>query len=350
MSDFFVRPLLDDPAARAAIGGIAFHDYGGDPEPSMGVLHRENPSLPFYATERTILSAAGLSRLVRQLRAGARCYNQWTTISDEFGGPHQFLGNSFVYRDPLPEARRNFLYVPRDDASDFRRSPAWGLFGQFTRHLRPGMVRIDCTGGDDGWVRAVAFRDDATGEIAVVTVNATDSAQAFTLRCGGAEAPTEQPARSVASWRFTPGPLCASGTYPVADVPAPAARLDPAWDIAVEDVRLNGPARAGADLPLSCVVRNVGDAPVPPEATIRVEFHLDGDLPIARAIRSLPALAPGETADIAANIPLGQPYHFRTAWRAEKGHHQIFARASVGNVRAERNTHNNVFAREFDFA
>ena len=53
LSDFFVRPLLADPAARAAIGGVAFHDYGGEPEPAMGALHREMPDLPLYATRET---------------------------------------------------------------------------------------------------------------------------------------------------------------------------------------------------------------------------------------------------------------------------------------------------------
>ena len=368
LSDFFVRPLLADPAARAAIGGVAFHDYGGEPEPAMGALHRERPDLPLYATERTVLGPDGMARIVRQLRAGARCYNQWTTASDEWGGPHLFQGHPFRRgAEPPPPDARNFLVVPRDDPSSFELSPAWGLYGQFTRHLRPGMVRVACTGGSDGWLRAVAFRDPATGEIAVVTVNATRREQAFALRCGGAAARLAQAARSVASWRFVPGALCRAARLAVppeadaaapalpwdlggSEAPAAAAATGASWRLAVDDIRLGGPAVAGAELPLSCVVRNAGDAPVPPDATLRVDFKLDGDLPVALAILPLPPLAPGEAFEVRANVPVGLPYHDRPTWIAEAGHHQIFAMFATGNVRAGHPGADGVFAREFDFS
>ena len=349
LSDFFVRPLLADPAARAAIGGVAFHDYGGEPEPAMGALHREMPDLPLYATEKTVLGPDGLARVVRQLRAGARCYNQWTTASDEWGGPHLFLGRPFRRgAEPPPPERRNFLVVPRDDPSRFDLPPAWGLYGQLTRHLRPGMVRVGCTGGSDDRLRAVAFRDPATGEVALVTVNATRGEQAFSLRCGGAAARLSQPPRSVASWRFVPGALCRAerlAVPPEADAPRP-----PAWRLAVDDIRLGGPAVAGAELSLSCVVRNAGDAPVPPDATLRVDFKLDGDLPVALALSPLPPLAPGATFEARANVPVGMPYHDRPTWIAEAGHHQIFAMFAAGNVDAGHPGANGVFALEFDFA
>ena len=344
LSDFFVRPLLDDPAARAAVGGIAYHDYGGEPE-TMAALHRERPDLPLYATEKTVLGPAGMARIVRQLRAGARCYNQWTTASDEWGAPHQFQGRLVDYRRaPPPETARNFVVVPRDDPSDFSLSPGWGLYGQLARHLRPGMVRVGCTGGSDAWLRAVAFRDPATGEVALATVNATDAEQPFSLRCGRLGARLSQPPRSVATWRFVPeedGPALA---VPPEPEPAPPH----GWEIAAEEILPGGPLREGADLPLACRVRNVGDAPVPPDAVLRADFTLDGDLPVALAHVPLPPLAPGEAFVARANVPTGMPYENRVAWRAEAGRHQIFVRVGVGNAPEPRPPRRAVFAREFE--
>jgi hypothetical protein len=242
--------------------------------------------------------------------------------------------------------RRNFVWVPRDDPSDFGLSPAWGLYGQLTRHLRPGMVRVACTAGGDDWVRAVSFIDDASGEITLVTVNATGEDQRFTLRCGGLAASLVQPGRSVASWRFTPerGGVALHVTDGPDRAPFPEG-----WDVAAEDVRLNGERVAGAEQRLSCVVRNAGGGPVPPSASLMVNFTLDGDMPIARAFVPLPPLKPGETFEAFANVPFGMPYESRVAWRAEKGHHQIFARVCVGNVRPNPCSRNIVVAREFDF-
>lgn len=346
MSDFFVKPLLADEEARKAIGGVAFHDYGGDPC-VMEELYRQYPDVSFYLTERTITTVGDMDNLVRELRAGARSYSQWTTMSDEYGGPHVFLGKPFVYnRPPAPMERRNFLYNLRKEPNQLFRSPAYGIYGTFSRYLKPGMVRIDSTYGRPDWVTSVAFQQPGTQEIAVICVNQTDSAQPVTLRCGGGEASFTQPAGSVCAYRFTPGSLCESAVCEVTE--SPVIR-QPAWDIAVVDIRLNGPEKAGAALPLSAIVQNVGELPTPEGAVIRVDFSEDGDCPIARSFVPLPVLQSGETYECVSTVPMGMPYFDRVAWTAEKGHHQIFARAEVGNVFPETWVQNNVLAREYDF-
>ena len=95
--------------------------------------------------------------------------------------------------------------------------------------------------------------------------------------------------------------------------------------------------------------RNAGDAPVPTDATLRVDFKLDGDLPVALAFVPLPPLAPGETFEARANVPVGMPYHDRPTWIAEAGHHQVFAMFAVGNVPDGHPGADGVLAREFDF-
>ena len=352
MSDFFVKPMLEDEECRKALDAVAFHDYGGDPF-VMGELAEKYPDVPFYMTERTILTVPEMNNFVAELRNGARSYLQWTTMSDEYGGPHVAGGNPFVYDPRLAgdksRHRGNFFTTLRADPKALRRGPGYGLYGQFTKYLKRGMVRVDSSYGDRAWVTTVAFMDEKDGQIAVVAVNETESEQKFNLRCGGAEAALTQPAMTVATYLFTPGELCGTAACAVDSVATRKPEHVPAWDIAVTDIRLNGEAKAGNELPLSAVVTNVGDAPTPPRATIFVQFSEDGDHFIARSHVPLPVLNPGESFEAVSNVPYGMPYRYSVAWTAEAGHHQIFARATVGNAETEKWIHNNVLAREYDF-
>ena len=352
MSDFFVKPMLEDEACRKALDAVAFHDYGGDPY-VMGDLTREYPDIPFYMTERTILSVPEMNNFIGELRNGARAYLQWTTMSDEIGGPNVAGGNAFIYDPSLAwdhrRKRGNFFTTLRKDPKALNRGPGYGLYGQFTKYLKRGMVRVDSSYGDPNWITTVAFKDEKDGHIAVVVVNETDSEQSFNLRCGGAEAALTQPAMTVATYWFTPGDLSNSASCAVSDVKTREPEHVPAWDIAVTDIHLNGEAKAGNELLLSAVVTNVGDLPTPPRATIFVQFSEDGDNFIARSHVPLPVLQPGESFEAFSNVPFGMPYCYRVEWKAEAGHHQIFARASVGNAEVEHWKHNNVLAKEYDF-
>lgn len=348
MSDFFVKPMLEDEELRKAIDGVAFHDYGGDPF-VMEDLYKQYPDMNFYLTERTITSVPEMDNLVRELRAGGRSYAQWTTMSDEYGGPHVFKGEAFVYgeKQPTPMSRRNFLYNLREEPDALFRGPSYGIYGTFTRFIHPGMVRVHSTYGAGDWVTGVAFKDETSGKIVLITVNRTESAQPVTVRCGGGAASFTQSAMSVAAVEFIPGDVCNAAKWPVTALPVQPV---PAWDITVEDICLNGPEKAGEDLLLSAIVRNVGDLPTPKGATVRVEFSVDGDCQVGRAYVPMPVLQPGECFEAVSNVPFGMPYFYRVAWHAESGRHQIFARAVVGNAPQEKWTHNNVLAKEYVFA
>jgi hypothetical protein len=99
MARYFVEPMLADEAARKALDGVAFHDYGGSPE-EMGRLQAMYPEIPFYMTERRISSVSEMNNMVEQFQNGSRSYIQWTTMTDEYGGPHQYIGIAAPYRNP----------------------------------------------------------------------------------------------------------------------------------------------------------------------------------------------------------------------------------------------------------
>lgn len=348
MSDFFVKPMLEDPVLRRAIDGVAFHGYGGDPC-VMAELRRAHPGLNCYMTERTLDTARTMAVIVKQLRAGARSYLQWTSICDEYLGPHVYLGQPFFYgpRNGRPPKNTHFLQTRKEDPDALTQGASLGLFGIFSRYLRPGMVRVESDFGYGAGIASCAFTDPATGEIAVICVNPSPEEKPFTLRCGGGEADFVQPPESCAVYRFTPGAIASSEILRATEAEPPPA---PAWDIAVEDIHFAGEAKAGAEILLSCTLRNVGSLPTPEGATAYCAFSEDGDNIVAIAHSPLPVLAPGASMELVSNVPVGQPYREGIEWIAEAGRHQIFARVTIGGCFAEEYTHNNVLAKEFTFA
>ncbi len=197
LSSGFVEPMLADTDAYSAIDGVAYHDYGGSPT-VMGELHQRYPDMPFYLTERTIRTVPDMDRLVQILRNGARSYIQWSTMTDEYGGPHQFVGNPFRYHHPLRPDQLAIIYNHKNDPDDWRFATGYGLYAQFTRFIRPDMKRIESTPGHAKWLTNVAFVDPKSGSTVTVLVNQTDSAQPVSLVCKG----WQQRYRAICGCRF----------------------------------------------------------------------------------------------------------------------------------------------------
>jgi len=360
MNDFYVNYFLEDEEARKAIDGVAYHDYEGDPCVMRNVVEKY-PDMKVYLTEKTLLSAPQYDHLVKELRCYIRSYTMWTTMSDQYGGPHLFRGKPFVYGNTFSRGGtryQNFLYNQKEDPNDLRIAPSYGLYGSFTKFIKQGMVRIDSTYGSNDWLTGVAFMDKETGKCVLVTVNATDKEQPLVIRLGGQEAVLSQAPDSTCAFEFdAPLSLCdasAAEHCGVSDVNAELKeyKIGPApgnWDINVIDIKLNGPEKAGADLPLSVVVENAGDTPTPEGATLYTEFKLDGDIIVGQSHVCMPVLQPGEKFEAAVNVPVGMPYFYRIPWHAEQGVHEIFAFCTVGNAYIENWQHNNVWAKMFNF-
>ncbi|MCL2741316.1 MAG: hypothetical protein FWE70_04300 [Oscillospiraceae bacterium] len=370
MARVFVEPLLADPEARAAIDGVAMHDYGGSPT-EMGRLSGLHPDVPFYMTERFISTAGEMDNLVQQLRNGARSYIQWKTVSDEYGGPHQFLGRPFPYHRPTRKERLPFIYNLLDDPNRWFKAPSYGLYGQFTKFIRRGMLRVDCTGGHKGWLTAAAFADaktlcacgrgavgtgagagpdtaEAGGQacVAVVAVNQTPHEQEAVLVMGGAEARLIQPGDSVATYLVVPGGLALGSASKVASYKAPTPPPEPeGYDLEPAGIVIEGAMAEGEEALLSCLIRNVGRLPTPAGATISVTFELDGDERVSKATVCAPPIPPGGEVKVTSNIPFGR----KRTWTAEAGWHTLFAIVEMGNCRPEADAGNNRLGMEAYF-
>ena len=346
MLKYFVEPLLDDPQARKAIDAVAVHHYGGSPV-EMARMIEKYPEKPFYLTERTIHRLREMGDLVEQLRNGARSFIHWVFVTDEYGGPHQYRGVPFIYGEEhkASHIREATLIVPLENPDAWSCNVSWGLFGQFSRYLRRGMERVDCTYGHREWVSAVAFRDGADGEIAMVVVNETDEVQSFNIQFGGQAVSAELPPLSVGTWCFTPDDAMKDEHFAVADAPAKVIPVAPTWDLQPTDIWFDEPCESGREIRLRARVRNVGDAPTPKDATIFVQFSLDGDEQIARAYRDCPVLQPGDEVELISNVPYQRKY----TWTSEPGTHLIMGVVRMGNAFAEVNVHNNRIGKDFTF-
>ncbi|MDR0494658.1 MAG: hypothetical protein LBG95_03400 [Treponema sp.] len=336
MARAFVEPMLADKEARSALDGVAFHDYGGNPS-EMGRLLQMYPDIPFYMTERLITTVADMDNYVQELRNGARSYLQWTTMSDEYGGPHQFLGNPFIYDKPREISRLPSVYNLLEEPNKWFKAPSYGLYGQFTKFIKRGMTRADCTGGRKDWLTAVAFQDSGSGRIAVVVVNQTASEQNFTLRIGGGAARIVQDADSVATYEVLPGSIALSALCAVEDYPQPHIQAPDSFDLEPAEIIMKGELAEGEEIALSCRVRNVGKLPTPPKTTLKVQFWLDGDCPIARSVITVPVIPSGGEVTAECTVPYGK----KLTWTAEAGYHTLFAVVEMGNCFPELNTDNN---------
>lgn len=347
MANIFVDPMLADAEARAAIDGVAFHPYRGDPA-VMGRIWREDPDMPMYSTERTIYTVSEMGEMLDQLRNGARSYIHWVFFSDEYGGPHQNQGQPFLYQDPPPVELRPTLTNCYHDADRWTKNPSWGMFAQFSRFLRRGMTQVDCTYGHKKWVTAVAFRHEG-GEIAVVAVNETGTGQSFSLRCGDSVLPVALPGRSVGTVLFTPDEAMRAGCVKVADAPVKTVPEPPVWRLDPVDLFFDGAAEAGREIRWKVRVRNTGSAAVPPRATVFIDILLDGDFRIARIYADCPALKPGEEAEFSAFTPILSEFGTKSTWTAERGWHDVMALMSVGNVFPVKDSLFNRICKEFCF-
>lgn len=349
MSDDFVKPMLEKEETRALIDGVAFHDYGGSPK-VMGALHKAYPDMPFYMTERTVSTVSGMGNIVEQLCNGARSYIQWSMFTDEYHGPHQYLGNPFVYRKPFAPENLAFIYNEKDNADQWHYTPGYGLYSQFTKFLRPGMVRVESNYGDRKWITNTAFMNQETGQIAVILVNETEAAQPVSIICNGWQSDFILEKEAIAT--------CLLSGYENADPEAvtvdsnptaftsPVFAKEPAWDLEPQEVLMKGEAKQGAEVLFGCRVKNVGELPTPEGATLFVNFMLDGDCGIGRSIVPCPVLQQGDETVAWVNVPVGM----KREWDAEGGWHNIFAYAELGGCGPEKNRDNNRLGTEIYFA
>lgn len=193
----YVKGIFQDPAARSAADGVAFHDYAGDPS-ALSALRALYPEKDMLFTEKTLWGVAGMDRAAQYFRNGARSYVAWVTMLDQNGLPNN---------GPNSEKPRRFVRSLTFTGDAYYPTPEYYLFGLYSKFVLSGAKRIESTYGSPDRVTDVAFLNP-DGTVAAVVMNQTASPQPFVIRSEGNEIAAILDAKSACAlvWRSGLGP------------------------------------------------------------------------------------------------------------------------------------------------
>mmetsp|Transcript_25509 Transcript_25509/g.42783 ORF Transcript_25509/g.42783 Transcript_25509/m.42783 type:complete len:472 (-) Transcript_25509:762-2177(-) len=128
---YYPETVLGTAAAAGYIAATAFHFYGGQPS-AMTQLHEEFPSKDVVFSEGSEFGVRGAAGLVRILRNWARTYTAWVTMLDT-----QMQPNAGPFRP-----HTTMLELDLDTLQPIYKFEYY-MYGQFSKYIRPGAVRID---------------------------------------------------------------------------------------------------------------------------------------------------------------------------------------------------------------
>jgi glucuronoarabinoxylan endo-1,4-beta-xylanase len=168
--DSYISKLLADPAASAAVSIMATHDYGSD----IGNYNKpQKAGKSFWETEWSQENAMGdtpdpsmTSALVMAQRmhgdlvkSGLNAWNWWAIYINEDGlNDNTRLNPAFMQ----PDATKGAPYM-------FKRGYT---FGNWSKFVRPGFLRLNASDNPNTGVFTEAYRDGAN-HLAIIAINTT---------------------------------------------------------------------------------------------------------------------------------------------------------------------------------
>ena len=203
MAQNFAKPLLDDPRVKRLTHMVAFHDYRGRPE-EMALLGRQHPDVPAVLSERGYGRISELGRLMDILANGATGQISWTTVTDEWGGPDQFLGRGQP-REPVRidyEKMAHTIVVPQgEDPPSAHLTVAYRGYQTFSPLIQRGARRIASNPLTRLNTSNAAFRNP-DGSVVAVLVNSGNEGFDLAVQRGAAALVFNMPSHAILSLRF----------------------------------------------------------------------------------------------------------------------------------------------------
>ena len=189
-----------DPHAAKYVWGAGFHWYVQDQFDQVQQLHDAWPDKHLLFTEgcqeggphtgQWALAERYATSIIKDLNRWTVGWIDWNLLLDEHGGPNH-VGN-FCSAPVLADGGRAALHF----------QSSFAAIGHFARCMQPGAQRVLCAATREALECTAAVNPD--GSLAVVVLNRSHAAQAFTLRVGtraGARTTAVQlPAHALASW------------------------------------------------------------------------------------------------------------------------------------------------------
>jgi glucosylceramidase len=185
-----------DPEAAKYVWGAGFHWYGEPHFEQVQLTHDAWPDKQLLFTEGCQeggphagswdLGERYAHNIINDLNRWTVGWIDWNLVLDETGGPNH-VGNLCSAPLLIDTARDLLLH-----------QSSYYYLGHFSRFIKPGAKRVLCaTSRQD--LESTAFVNP-DGSVAVVVMNRTDAAIRFALRMDGAEATTELPPHSIATY------------------------------------------------------------------------------------------------------------------------------------------------------
>jgi glucosylceramidase len=190
-----VSVILSDPEAARYVWGVAYHWYT---DPAYGNVAQVREAFP--QAHLMLTEACGYpfdsskvhdwnwgerygAAMIEDFNNGAEAWTDWNVLLDEKGGPNH-VGN-LCYAPVHADTR----------TGDLTFMNSYYYIGHFSKFVRPGARRIISSSTKDA-LRTTAFLN-TDGSVAVVVMNATDSAEPFSLCVGPDTAALGSPAHSI---------------------------------------------------------------------------------------------------------------------------------------------------------
>ncbi len=182
---------LDDPEVRKLVHSMTIHGYDWDKFSTVTDLHNRYPELPIWMTEvcyvtKTLHPKGGPEKspvfefsdgefwgnmIMGDMKNWVSAWVYWNMILDQNGGPWLVAPE---YGNPDPNEQHPVVIVNRD-TKEVTYTGLYYYLAHFSKFVKPGAYRIECTGGtpalnfvgfqnkDDSIVLNIINNGEATG-------------------------------------------------------------------------------------------------------------------------------------------------------------------------------------------
>ncbi|MGN6800797.1 MAG: glycoside hydrolase family 30 protein [Ginsengibacter sp.] len=182
-------PGLDIPGVQEEVNSLTVHGYDWNNFSSLTALHEKYPSLPIWMTEvcyaysptvnnippggPTKMPVYGFNdgefwgnMIVNDMKHWVSGWIYWNMILDENGGPWLI---SVKHGDPVENPQHPVVIINRK-TNEVTYTGLYYYLGHFSKFVRPGAYRIDCSGSNNSNFNYVGFKN-TDGSIILNIIN-----------------------------------------------------------------------------------------------------------------------------------------------------------------------------------
>lgn len=208
---------LDDPEVKKYVHSITVHGYDWDKFPTLEDLHNKYPDLPIWQTEVCYAINANVpengpgkvpvydfadgefwgNMIMNDMKNWVSAWIYWNMILDENGGPWLV---SIEHSDPDNNFQHPVVIINRQ-TKQVSYTGLYYYLAHFSKFVRPGAYRIECTGGSEQLNFAAFQNIDKTIILIIINNGAETESQ---IQWNDKTVKFHAPAHSISTIIFNP--------------------------------------------------------------------------------------------------------------------------------------------------